>query len=756
MKRILALIGAMTIFTSVAAEASPIYTATKEEIVTGGVTLKQEQRFYGDYALNINCLTADLKNKNLKLELLKHSGGSDKTATVKDLAKGEEKTVAAINGDFFSAYKGDQNFSLGIEVKDSELLQSHINPDMAAGFLSDNVLSFSYLTFEGEVETPDGKKMPIAHINKPTDYYGAVLMYTPHFNGGISPFLPEGITVVTAEDDVVTAKGVSLGGTVKIPDNGYILVIDDNMTPFLDIGFNVGDKVKTKIEFSPSIENVETAFGGGTLLLKNGEKTEITHNVAGNNPRSAIGTNEDGSVVYFITVDGRQNISRGVTLDTLSQICLDMGAVNAINLDGGGSTAMVGKTLENNELHNFNTPTENRKVINAIAVTSDAASGQAAGFFINAEKECVLSGDGVSLSLTAYDKNFNRASKIPGKVRLELASGKGSIKNNVFYPTGGEKAEIAVYYDGKKTDSVSIDVIERVSGIIAPEKIKLDKGKTFEGKGKIKVFDENGKTAVVSNLTLLYPKFDAKHISLDTDGSVTAIKEGASEIKLIHGDASRSIEVICGDYEIDSEKVRVSDSLNRENGDGYSIDFFASSQMTTFFDRIAYVKAMDTLKKSDAAVILGGEKPSDLTDKEVPIIKTDSSREEVHFNSKIITLSQKSGKFDRGEEWKKFAESVKNTNEDNLFIVSDLPIGFVADIDRQAFHTILSDAAKEKNVFVINSGSENFCRIADKIRYITIADIRDEDDLASAIKNTCYLSFKVTDSNVTYSFKNLF
>ena len=142
MRKILSLT-ALIVGISVAVNAQPLHTSTHEEIMTGGVTLKSEQRFYGDYALNINCITADLKNENLGFELLKHSGGSDKTATVMELAKGEEKTVAAINGDFFSAYKGDQNFSLGLEVKDGKLLQSHINADMAAGFLAENVVSLS-------------------------------------------------------------------------------------------------------------------------------------------------------------------------------------------------------------------------------------------------------------------------------------------------------------------------------------------------------------------------------------------------------------------------------------------------------------------------------------------------------------------------------------------------------------------------------------------------------------------------------------
>lgn len=755
MKRIIALILAFSIYSCASASGAPLYSSTEEEIVTSGVTLTRKQQFFGSHALNINCVTADLKNKNLSLELLKHNGGSDKTATVKDMAEKEENTVVAINGDFFSAYKGDQNFSLGIEVKDGELLQSHINPDMAAGFLSENVLSFSYLTYQGEVEAPDGTKMPIAHINKPTDYYGAVLMYTPEFNGGISPFLPEGITAVTVTDDVVTAKGVSLGGSIPIPENGYILVIDDNMTPFLEYKFNLGDAVKTKIEFTPSIENVETAFGGGTLLLKDGKKTEITHNVAGNNPRSVIGTNEDGTVVYFITVDGRQDQSRGVSLDELADICLDLGCVNALNLDGGGSTQMVGKTLKDSSLHFINSPIENRKVINAPAIVTSAKSGEAAGAFIEAENDYVLTGDSVKLTVTPYDKNYNKPSKGTEKIKLVLAEGKGSIKNNIFYPQRNETAVIDVYCNGKKTDSCTVSVIDEVSGIIAPREIELKKGESYKAEGQIKVFDKHGKTAVVRDLTLLQPKFDSELVSLGTDATVKALGEGASEIKLIHGNAQRSIEVICGDYEIDAEKPVTKDALAQNSDAGFVFDIYSSPKITTLFDRAAYAHNMNVLKKADASVIIGGDRPKDLTPDSLKLIKTDSFGESDIFNSKVITIKQDKGKFSRGEQWKNLAQALKST-VDNIFIISDEAIGFVSDIDRRAFHSLLTEGAKEKNVFVISGGEENFCRIADGVRYITVADPRQEDSIFHSIKNASRLSFRITSNSITYSFKKLF
>ena len=733
MKKIIFILSVLFVLLSfVSVSAAPLYTDRTEEIVTDGVTLIKEQRFFGDSALNITLIKADLNNPNLSFDLLKNSGGSDKVDTVMSHAKGDSQTVVAINGDFFSAYKGNQNFSLGIEVKDGELLQSHINSDMAAGFFKDNKLVLSYVDMVMKITAPDGTEMPIAHINKPTDYYGAVLMYTPDFNGGTSPYLPAGITAVTVIEDVVTAKGISVGGVIAIPENGYILVINDNMTPFLDSKFNVGDYVKTSISVLPSIDDVQTAFGGGTLLLQDGKKTPITHDVGGTHPRSVIGTNADGSIIYMMTVDGRQSLSKGVSLSTLADICKDMGMINAINLDGGGSTSMVGKTLEDSSLHVLNSPSENRKVINAPAITSNAGSSAAVGVLCEAEGGSVLSGDSIKIKVTPYDRNYNPPSSVGGTLTWGVPDGRGYVKDNIYYPSGSGEVTIEAYYDGKKTDSFSVYVIGDVTGIIAPEEV----GNESELSGKVKVFDEEGNTAVIRDISLLNPS----HVS----GKLELSKNGAK----------RSVNITSSGYESTSSVPVTSDSLNRERGIGTTFNIYSSSAMNTLFDRVVYANAMDVLEKSDVSAIVGGEKPADLTPANSPVI-AGNYIERSYSHSKIVSLEQKDGVISRGTQWEKLSAAL-NSSQRNVFVILDKEPSFSSEIDKKAFYSMLSDAAKNKNVFVIFSGSENFCRIENGVRYITIANIRDENTMEKSVENVCYLSIRITNDNTTYVFKNLF
>jgi exopolysaccharide biosynthesis protein len=57
-------------------------------------------------------------------------------------------------------------------------------------------------------------------------------------------------------------------------------------------------------------------------------------------PRTAAGRTADGALILMV-VDGRQSDSRGATLDELAELMLEVGAVEALNLDGGGSSTLV-------------------------------------------------------------------------------------------------------------------------------------------------------------------------------------------------------------------------------------------------------------------------------------------------------------------------------------------------------------------------------------------------------------------------------
>jgi exopolysaccharide biosynthesis protein len=94
---------------------------------------------------------------------------------------------------------------------------------------------------------------------------------------------------------------------------------------------------------------LDWAVGGGPVLVKDGaifisnneEKKFAGKAIADHHPRTAMGYTKDGYLI-LLAVQGRmKNIAVGTTLTETAQIFIDLGAVEAINLDGGGSSCLL-------------------------------------------------------------------------------------------------------------------------------------------------------------------------------------------------------------------------------------------------------------------------------------------------------------------------------------------------------------------------------------------------------------------------------
>ena len=98
---------------------------------------------------------------------------------------------------------------------------------------------------------------------------------------------------------------------------------------------------------SPTAEAARIVIGGGPLILEHGqvhvrrEEEYIPADIAwGRAPRTALGLKRDGTLLLLV-VDGRSRQSKGLTLEELATYFLRLGAWEALNLDGGGSSIMV-------------------------------------------------------------------------------------------------------------------------------------------------------------------------------------------------------------------------------------------------------------------------------------------------------------------------------------------------------------------------------------------------------------------------------
>jgi exopolysaccharide biosynthesis protein len=94
---------------------------------------------------------------------------------------------------------------------------------------------------------------------------------------------------------------------------------------------------------------VKHAFGGGPVLVQDGQ-VKISNNeekkfagkaITDKHPRTAIGYTKDGTMI-ILAVQGRmKGLAEGATLPQMAKIMVDLGCVEAMNLDGGGSSCML-------------------------------------------------------------------------------------------------------------------------------------------------------------------------------------------------------------------------------------------------------------------------------------------------------------------------------------------------------------------------------------------------------------------------------
>jgi exopolysaccharide biosynthesis protein len=93
---------------------------------------------------------------------------------------------------------------------------------------------------------------------------------------------------------------------------------------------------------------MKTAVGGGPVLLQNGQ-VQITNEeeimftgkaINDKHPRTAMGYTKDGKLIILV-IQGRSESSGGASLPQEAQILKDLGCVEALNLDGGGSSCML-------------------------------------------------------------------------------------------------------------------------------------------------------------------------------------------------------------------------------------------------------------------------------------------------------------------------------------------------------------------------------------------------------------------------------
>ena len=416
MKKIILCLFFIMIFFFNFSYASTLYQKETETKISSGTILKNYKTLTDDGWLNINILETDLEDKYTNVGLLTSSDGSGKLKNILSMAK-DANVIAAVNGDFFSGSNG-KGHSIGLSINNSEMISSfakeNLEKDTFASFLLDksNKVFFEYLTNEITLTSKKTKEsIKISVINKYSENYATPALYTSDWG---THSIGSSNTLVLTEMVVKNNKVVDIRynePAVEIPKNGFIISTLGNGAEFINKNFKKGTRVTLETSLVPDIDDIEFAISGGARLWRNGEipKT-FSHNITGRNPRTALGTDKTGEILYLITVDGRQNTSIGMTQLELAEFLKSQGIYNAINLDGGGSTTMVAKKSGSFNLATINNPSGGylRSVINGIGIFSSAPdSKKIYGLNLIVEDTNIFKGETRDIIVTGYNKYYN-------------------------------------------------------------------------------------------------------------------------------------------------------------------------------------------------------------------------------------------------------------------------------------------------------------------------------------------------------------
>jgi exopolysaccharide biosynthesis protein len=324
----------------------------------------------------INALRIDLNRARLQfIHALDEGVGLE---TVSSLAA-RYRAVAAINGGYFrttGTFRGD---SIGTLMLDKKLISEPNNERASVGLLpSSRALVFGHLKFIGRISTGTTRRK-ISGLNRPVGE-DELVIFTPEFHR-TTLTTPEGVEATVRNNKIVSVRDRT--GSSLIPSDGYIISAVGESRAWVLKNLRRGRRLNLSMMLD-SIDNsqsrewsqVEAITAGGPQLIKDGgvlisndaEKINAAF-VSDRHPRTAIARLKSGRIL-LLTVDGRQpEVSVGISLPGLAELLLEFGAIEAINLDGGGSTTMV---VKSKTVNHPSDQTGERPVSDAVLVYSRA------------------------------------------------------------------------------------------------------------------------------------------------------------------------------------------------------------------------------------------------------------------------------------------------------------------------------------------------------------------------------------------------
>ena len=250
----------------------------------------------------------------------------------------QNKLIAAINASYFDT----DGWVIGCIKNQGRMMAMDDEPRSGYVLKNGNPDIVQDINYYGTLDLPNGQHLVLKGMNR-ARISDDLVLYNSFFapstktnqwgreikivNNRVTAISTAGNMVITPGSSVISGHGASAAALAQ-------LRVGDRVTISETLGNSAADAA-------------ETVVSGGPLLVEHGRvqvrvaEEKIPADIAkGRAPRTALGIKKDGTLL-MVVVDGRSNNSAGLTLTELATYMLRLGAREAVNFDGGGSSVMA-------------------------------------------------------------------------------------------------------------------------------------------------------------------------------------------------------------------------------------------------------------------------------------------------------------------------------------------------------------------------------------------------------------------------------
>ncbi len=471
---------------------------SKEQVVKG-VQLVQGKLLTDAGFLRYNAYIVDGNDNTISVETARNLDDFRRLQKISDMTnsriKKGENVIGSVNGSFYSASRGKGEV-IGVEIKDGDISYGiddyNIYKKAACNFINENDEYFlDYIDINLKFRNGNDAEVRAGGVNTAAIGDWPIIFNNKAYKNSDDIAKLGNMTMYLVENDIV--KSV-VTRNVALNDNNYIIGIKNSRLVAFEDFFIIGDKIKFIINSGFDTEKIKTAISGGGRLLSNGNYVLEGLYVSPNNrhPRTSIGINKKDGKLFLLTVDGRGS-SMGATASEVARIMKELGATDAIHLDGGGSTTFVKRNVFNKEAEVVNRVSDGveRKVVNGVIIKVEREKSDKYNLVLKPSSKHTFVKNAVKLQVAMTDSNGNIVD-VDEKAIAFSTSGNAVVQNMNFIPNEKGDFKITANYKGVSA-SATVTVDDKLTDIIvSPKVIKGDGKITLQG------IDSNGYKVTLS------------------------------------------------------------------------------------------------------------------------------------------------------------------------------------------------------------------------------------------------------------------